>query len=113
VSSNGYLVKLVRDDVDEMLGGDGTVTYRPMSRDEHERRLRRKLVEEAIEYALEPSLEELADVYEAVLALSKLSHGGSWGTIMDVAEKKRHRRGGFDRGMGMYARHPADDFQTP
>lgn len=107
----GYLVKLVRDDVATMLGGDGTVTYRAMPPHEHGRRLAQKLVEEAAEYAVDPCLEELAHVYEAACALAELRHGG-FGALVAETDQQRALRGGFDRGIGMYAIHPWDHEQV-
>jgi predicted house-cleaning noncanonical NTP pyrophosphatase (MazG superfamily) len=106
----GYLVKLVRDDVVAMLGGDGTVTYRPMPPHEHARRLVQKLVEEAAEYAVDPCLEELAHVWEAIHAIAELKHGG-YPVLYAEAQCQREQRGGFALGIGMYAIHPWDHEQ--
>lgn len=90
------------------MGGDGTVTYRPMPHDEHVKRLRSKLVEEALEYALDPSLMELAHVYEAMVCLARVDLGGDLGEVSARATEERLLRGGFDEGVGMYALHPWD-----
>lgn len=105
---NGYLVKLVRDRVREAMGGDGTVTYRPMPRDEHMKRLRSKLLEEAVEYASDPSMSELAQVYETVRCLAHVAHGASMTDVVMLAADQREERGGFEDGVGMYAMHPWD-----
>lgn len=105
---NGYLVKLVRDRVSDAMGGDGTVTYRPMPHDEHVRRLRAKLLEEAVEYAIDPSLAELAQVYVAVEALAKVDLGTTLAAVARQAVEDHEERGGFDEGVGMYALHPWD-----
>jgi predicted house-cleaning noncanonical NTP pyrophosphatase (MazG superfamily) len=105
---NGYLVKLVRDRLSDAMGGGGTVTYRPMPHEEHVRRLRAKLLEEAVEYAIDPSLAELAHVYAAVAALAKVDLGTTLATVARHAYEDREERGGFDAGIGMYALHPWD-----
>jgi predicted house-cleaning noncanonical NTP pyrophosphatase (MazG superfamily) len=105
---DGYLVKLVRDRVASMLGGDGTLTYRPMPHDEHVKRLRAKLLEEVVEYATDPSLAELAHVYEAVCALASIAHETDIDAVADAALAEHEVRGGFMQGIGMYALHPWD-----
>lgn len=104
----GYLVKLVRDRVRQALGGDGTVTYRPMPRDEHVKQLRRKLVEEAAEYALDPSIEELAQVLEVIDALRVVDLGVNPTELHRAQRRQREERGGLREGIGMYVHHPMD-----
>lgn len=96
------LVKLVRDDVERFCGGNMVVTYEPMGRKEHSLELRKKLVEEALEYVLEPSMDELADVLEALIALARRDLAASLADVMNAAIRKRKHKGGFDRGLGMY-----------
>lgn len=103
----GYLVKLVRDRVGEVLGV-GTVGYRSMTHDEHVKRLRYKVLEEALEYATDQTLDELAQVYEAVRALARIAHGCEMADIEALADEQRAERGGFDEGIGMYAFHAWD-----
>jgi predicted house-cleaning noncanonical NTP pyrophosphatase (MazG superfamily) len=105
---DGYPVKLVRDRVADALGGDGSVTYRKLPEHEHARRLRQKLIEEAAEYALEPSVEELAQVVEVVFALARVDLGVNMLDVMAEVERQRSERGGFEEGVGMYAVHPCD-----
>lgn len=100
------LVKLVRDGVGKFLG-DTRVSYRPVSRVDHHRLLKEKLMEEAVEYVLDPSLGELADVYETLRALAKF-HGTTIAGVVEEAAHKRAERGGFDEGTGMYATSTAD-----
>jgi predicted house-cleaning noncanonical NTP pyrophosphatase (MazG superfamily) len=113
VHPQGYLVKLVRDRVARALGGDGTVTYQPMTHEEHVKRLRHKLVEEALEYAMEPSLEELAQVLEAVRAIANVDLGVGLPEVDAERERQWQERGGFVKGVGMYALHPFDHQETP
>lgn len=95
------LVKLVRDRVPQFLT-DGGVHYRRMPREDHVRQLRAKLVEEALEYVLNPSLGELADVQEAVRALALVDLGLDASAVNREAHEKRTERGGFADGVGMY-----------
>lgn len=65
--------------------------------------LRKKLLEEATEYALAPSMDELADVLEVVHALVKHDLGSSHFGFLDTARLlKRDYKGGFDELTGMY-----------
>lgn len=104
----GYLVKLVRDRVADVLGGDGTVTYRRMSREEHVERLRAKLIEEAAEYVTKPSLRELAHVLAVVWALARLDLGTTPAAVEEKMIEEAAERGGFENGVGMYVLHPYD-----
>lgn len=104
-----YLIKLVRDGIPMALGQPGTLHYRPLDdADEHSRQLRKKLGEEVMEYIIEPTLGELADVMEVVEALAALDHCATLADVSAEAERKRVARGGFDGGTGMFARHPLD-----
>jgi predicted house-cleaning noncanonical NTP pyrophosphatase (MazG superfamily) len=104
----GYLVKLVRDRVALVLGESGTVTYRPMSREQHVECLRAKLVEEAVEYLMKPSLRELAHVLAVAEALAEIDLGTTLGALHGEAVAEQRERGGFRDGIGMYATHPWD-----
>lgn len=104
----GYPVKLVRDRIGEMLGGDGLVTYGELPKAEHVKRLRAKLIEEAAEYLTDPSIEELADVLSVVRALAVIDLDRSWWEVEDAEASKSDDRGGFLSGIAMYAIHPAD-----
>lgn len=125
MAERNRLVKLVRDDVGKWLE-DPAIEYRPVPREQHVALLREKLMEEATEYLLRPSVGELADVLEAVRALATvdLELGGSLeaagimglsgrdleflgdrGLVLVAREAKlkRDERGGFIGGVGMYA----------
>lgn len=95
------LVKLVRDKIGSRLGSD-TVQYAPMSDREYQCALRAKLLEEVGEYLLDPTIGELADVYEVVRALAKYRHGIDINTLLTMAESKRYSKGGLDERIGMY-----------
>lgn len=64
-----------------------------------------KLTEEVGEYRaatdLPSQLEELADVYEVMLALLR-EHGTDWSELAEIAGRKRDARGGFDTGVWLF-----------
>lgn len=100
-----YLVKLVRDRVGENLA-DTRVEYAPIEdREEAIKRLRGKLIEEAVEYVLDPSAGELADILEVVEGLSMhdpLVPGGI-ASVHREQLRKRAERGSFYDLIGMWA----------
>ena len=102
MSDQERLLKLVRDNIPAYVGADCVVEYKPMSWEEHNKQLRKKLVEEALEYMEDPTDEELADVLEVVKALARGWHGG-FSYIEEEAAVKEQQRGGFYEGIGMYA----------
>ena len=84
--------KLVRDKIPEMIREQGeTPVFRILEQEE----LDRKLDEEIREYQEDKSLEELADVFEVMLAICK-ARGYSEQELRDVYEKKHAKRGGFE-----------------
>jgi|SRR5580698_7536752 predicted house-cleaning noncanonical NTP pyrophosphatase (MazG superfamily) len=97
------IVKLVRDHVAELLP-DLAVTFAKVDSQEVLRQLlRAKLIEEAAEYLRNPSLEELADIQEALYALCAIDLGKGIGDLEEETEAKRKERGGYMDGIGMYA----------
>lgn len=107
--AGGYPIKLVRDHIGERLGNDGTITYEPIHDEAvHVGLLRRKLVEEAVEYLTDPSIAELADVLEAVWSLAAVDLKAPFEVVERRAKTKRQERGGFKRGMVMVGHHAAD-----
>jgi predicted house-cleaning noncanonical NTP pyrophosphatase (MazG superfamily) len=95
-----YFVKLVRDDVARHVP-DAAVTFGAVPRGKLHDLLKSKLIEEATEYIVAPSLGELADIYEVVEALaSQLGHE-MW-EVRHAAMDKRRDRGGFFDGVGMF-----------
>jgi predicted house-cleaning noncanonical NTP pyrophosphatase (MazG superfamily) len=95
-----YPVKLVRDRIPEELG-EGVTSYQPLLREDHIRELRKKLVEEVAEYLVDPSIGELADIYEVIKTLSVVDVGDGWMAVEEAAHDKYNKRGGFLRGMVM------------
>lgn len=103
-------VKLVRDGISRYYVPPGEYVYAPMiDRKEYVVRLRAKLVEEAAEYAAQPSLGELADAYEVIRALARHDLGKSMADVIAAAEEKRLERGGFDDLFAMYVRTTGPD----
>lgn len=102
VKEGRRLVKLVRDKVERFCGGDMAVRYELMSKEEHRAQLRKKLIEEAAEYLVNPCVEELADVVEVVDALARYDLGITITQLGIVVIDKRRDKGGFDGGLGMY-----------
>jgi predicted house-cleaning noncanonical NTP pyrophosphatase (MazG superfamily) len=94
------LVKLVRDRIGDLLA-DSIVSYEPVPESERLTWVRRKVREEAIEYADDPCLEELADVYQA-LCDATVAEGLTMTQLQDEVERKKAERGGFEHGIGMY-----------
>jgi predicted house-cleaning noncanonical NTP pyrophosphatase (MazG superfamily) len=98
------LVKLVRDGVGRFFSPfDNRVDYMPVTEPELAvPALRAKLVEEVIEYVTNPSLEELADVWEVMAALAYHDLGSTMYEVRTEAEAKRVQHGGFGELIGMY-----------
>lgn len=101
-----YLVKIIRDRIADHVP-NSTVTYEPIQ--DHSiaiEALRKKLCEEAIEYALKPGIEELADCQETIHALTV--HDFPQGparnklALQRAVKKKREERGGFDKLIGLF-----------
>ncbi len=92
--------KLVRDKIVEIIQGKGeTATSRQVSGDaEFEQFLRIKLGEEMAEFLESLSIEEAADIIEVLSVFGKLK-GFTLEQILEVKEKKRLERGGFDKGI--------------
>lgn len=102
-----YLVKIIRDRV-SLLVPNSTVSYEEVPDEQKEEAmefLRRKLCEEAVEYALKPGMGELADIQETIRALAAYDlREGNKGTLRleRATREKRVARGGFDKLMGLY-----------
>lgn len=89
-------MKLIRDKIPEIAKAKGEVMkLHVASEDEYSRLLVAKLIEEAHEYRLKPSAEELADILEVARALS-VQFGGI-DVVEKIREKKASERGGFSK----------------
>jgi predicted house-cleaning noncanonical NTP pyrophosphatase (MazG superfamily) len=89
--------KLVRDGVARRLSGSGNVVLKRIEREQLRELLRVKIVEEALEFAESGSVEELADLFEAVTEWLRLA-GMSLRELEALAEAKRREEGGFSEG---------------
>lgn len=98
--------KLVRDRIPEIIRATGRVPIvTTLSADGYRRALRRKLAEEASEVVGAEDanlLEELADVYEVLLAIAA-DTGASLDEIAAHAGRKRAARGGFHQRLWLAA----------
>lgn len=108
------LVKLVRDNIDIFLDGrHAVIEYtRLPSEEEHRRELRKKLLEEAAEYVIDPCKSELADVLEVVHALATVDLHCTFSEVNTTRLIKKVSRGGFESGMGMYAITPQEQLEA-
>lgn len=91
--------KLIRDKIPQIIEKDGrTCETVKVNREEHYQRLKEKLMEEVTEFIQDENMEELADVYEVIAALSEFVGKGEE-ELMEVRNKKREERGGFREGI--------------
>ncbi|PZG15589.1 nucleoside triphosphate pyrophosphohydrolase [Nonomuraea aridisoli] len=94
--------KLVRDQIPQIIEADGkTPTVRVLGESEVVPALTAKLAEEAEELRRagpDDRLEELADIYEVLSALTE-TLGYSDEEVKEAAHHKRIKRGGFRRGL--------------
>ncbi|MEC0206674.1 nucleoside triphosphate pyrophosphohydrolase [Paenibacillus lautus] len=91
--------KLVRDMIPQVIESTGKeFRTRILDEEEYKKELIIKLKEESEEYfaaeSSKESLEELADMLEAIRALA-LVHGATWEELEALREKKVEARGGF------------------
>ncbi len=92
--------KLVRDRIPELVPG----TYvRVSSSRELFEMLKRKLVEEVMEFLESDNIEELADILEVVETLARMK-GIEWQKLIEIKEAKRRERGGFEKGYILIAK---------
>ncbi|MBI4146354.1 nucleoside triphosphate pyrophosphohydrolase [Candidatus Woesearchaeota archaeon] len=89
------MAKLVRDKIPVIIEKSGKNARTHIAdKDEYERLLKTKLVEEAAEFSKEPSIEELADVLEVVYALCDLLRIDKK-QLEEMRRKKADERGAF------------------
>lgn len=87
--------KLVRDKIPEIIEASGQkCECKILSEEDVIFALETKLDEELAEYREDHSIEELADILEVILALTK-ARGYSMDELADTFKKKRAERGGF------------------
>ena len=89
--------KLVRDKIPEIMESKGEKpNIHILSDEEYINALERKLDEEVGEYHRDKNAEELADILEVVFALGD-AIGCSREELMEIYQKKRESRGGFEK----------------
>ena len=97
--------KLVRDKIPEILKYKLKSYNGHTAKDDQEYAdaLAAKLVEEALEFQENPTIEELADVSEVLFAISQLKGWNRpsslyrrWSKLQEAEHKKRESRGAFD-----------------
>lgn len=102
--------KLVRDRIPQIVRAQGATFDLIVLEDvDMWEALNAKLIEEATELAQaqsEDQLEELADVYEVLLALIGAA-GNTLDEVKDAAEVKRCQRGGFGARLWMHNYRPS------
>jgi predicted house-cleaning noncanonical NTP pyrophosphatase (MazG superfamily) len=89
--------KLVRDRIAEEVRGEPGVRVFRVSGEQLDALLRAKIVEEALELAESGSVEEAADLLEALYEWLGL-RGISLRVVEDVRARKREEKGGFSGG---------------
>jgi predicted house-cleaning noncanonical NTP pyrophosphatase (MazG superfamily) len=87
--------KLVRDNIPDIIESEGyEVHYHILDKDEYTIGLKNKLREEVEELNVDENLEELADVYEVLMAMAN-NLGYSKEKVEEAAKEKRDRKGSF------------------
>ena len=93
-----YSEKLVRDKIPSLIQAGGREPHiRFAALNEYPALLAEKLIEEALEFKADGTLEELADVTEVLLALLQC-HGWSWADLEVLRKQKYSTHGGFKCG---------------
>ncbi len=100
-------LKLVRDYIGEELKGRKDVTIIKVRGDELELMLRVKVLEEAIEFVLRPTLEEVVDIFEALYSWLKMRNL-DLNRLEELRRTKLRLRGGFKEGY-VAIWHKCDD----
>lgn len=89
--------KLVRDKIPEIIIADGhRPTIRTLDEKEYLKELVKKLKEEVAEFEEKPSVEELADIKEVMIAL-RIAMGIHAGELEDARRKKANKNGRFKK----------------
>jgi predicted house-cleaning noncanonical NTP pyrophosphatase (MazG superfamily) len=95
--------KLVRDKIPKIIISHGeSAIYRELSLEEYRNELYKKLIEESNEVisskTKEELMQELSDVYEVILSIALLE-GKTIDDVVNEANKKREKRGGFEKRL--------------
>lgn len=87
--------KLVRDKIPEIITSRGnTAITRVLTDEEFSEHLTKKLFEEVQEFLLDGTVEELADIYEVILAILRQKNV-TFESFEEVRNQKLMERGGF------------------
>ena len=105
--------KLVRDNIPEIIASNGDESFtRLLEDDEYKIELYKKLLEEANEIIeseeTNTTLEELADVLEILKAIAELN-GKKLEDIIETANQKRLKRGGFQKRIFLEKSYSKED----
>ncbi|MBP5993894.1 MAG: nucleoside triphosphate pyrophosphohydrolase [Candidatus Moranbacteria bacterium] len=88
--------KLIRDKIISIIEAKGEqAIWHTATDSEYRAKLIQKLGEEAGEFALDPSKEELADIFEVITAIL-VDQGWTLEEIIAIQQEKREKRGGFE-----------------
>lgn len=91
--------KLVRDKIPELIALSGkTPVWRTAAGEEYLYFLKEKLWEEVRKYSSLGGVEELADILEVVRATAA-ARGVDFAALTAMADAKKQRRGGYDKGI--------------
>ncbi|MBR4227151.1 MAG: nucleoside triphosphate pyrophosphohydrolase [Candidatus Methanomethylophilaceae archaeon] len=91
--------KLVRDRIPEIIAENGgSCEIERVKGKEYSRYLCKKLGEKVDEFRIEHNAEDLADILEVVFALAA-DIGVEECQLIDIRNKKRSNRGGFEQGI--------------
>ncbi len=89
--------KLVRDKIPEIIKSRGDIPFVHIADEiEYEEALKNKLDEEVKEFLADPSVEEVADIFEVLHAFCDLK-GVEINNLEEVRKKKVEERGGFEQ----------------
>lgn len=104
---SGYPIKLIRDNTTDVIGDKGILFYDHIPEAERPMWLKRKLIEEAVEYLESGEIGELADVLAVVEGLAVTHDGITLDELIAVMHSDP--RGGFLTGRMMRGYHPKFD----
>ncbi len=100
--------KLIRNRIPEIIEASGQkATIRIADDVEYPVLLRQKLLEEVNEFLESGAPEELADIIEVVFSLAE-TYGISLAGLLNMAEKKREERGGFNKKIVLIMKAQTD-----
>ena len=93
--------KLVRDNIPNIIAKDGNkiCVIERLTDEEVMKYLYDKLLEEANEVVQDRNIEELADVLEVVFAIANKYGYTEEEDVLEVMDKKREERGGFNENI--------------